>query len=370
MNLDDAIVKAEETLSTPPEEAPAPVAEASPAAETAPEVTETAEAKAERVRDEAGRFAKGKPDEAKGGMRDAQAASALPAKGKGTEVAPPAAPAPLAPVPDKPVKIPQSLRGPAKELAAKLPPEFHPLLDEFHRRDVETTRALNESHQARQFATEVQRSLSPYEGIARASGTDTMTWAGQALQERAAVMSGPPDHAVKVVANAVRMLEQRFGPQALDMINAAMGGQAPQAAPPPVDVNAQVEKALEARISRMQQQQMLTQAQAFVEGLPEDDRAELPTLMPQITGILEAARSAGAKMTYQQAYDQARWAHPEFRQRLIAQAEAEKAQKQTAAAQQAKAAVVSIKSTPAAPVRSATKGIDAAMEQAAQKLGM
>ena len=345
-----------------PEPAPEPVAAA---VETpAPDASSTPTSG--RERDEAGRFTKGstkKPEDAKGGVSEAGKAAAPP-KDAGAVAEPPATPAP-APTPEAPpLKAPQSLKPAAREVFAKAPRE---LQEDLVRLDREIHKTMQDSAQARKLAGEIHRSLSPYEPIARSNGKDVMTWAGEGLQAFAAIQSGTPEVAARVAAQMVATLTARFGDRALEMVNAAMTGQSvPQPQyQAPVDVESQVQKALDARLQQAQMEREAAAAQSFVDSQPEF----LSEVMDDMVAIIESSKARGRKVTYQEAYDRACKLNEEVAGILAQRKAAEGARTATAATQQARQAAVSVKTQPSQAPKADPKSVRGALEAAARHHG-
>jgi hypothetical protein len=315
------------------------------------EPQETAAEAAARARDEKGRFATKPAEKAtekpaaapEGAEKAAKVAAVAPGKPAGA-APPPALAGPPAPE-VAPVKAPQSFKPAVRELAQKLPAEFRPILDEAVRIDNDAKRALNDSAQARQFSQQVQQSLAPYEGIARAAGMDSMAWAGQALQMVAGLYQGPPQHKAALIAQAIAM-----SGASIDDINAAMQGQAPAAhAQPqpqqqPQDVNRLVEQAIQQRVQQARQVKAETAWQEFTGTQPEF----LETVFPDMQEIVSLAERQGRNITYQQAYDRACKLNEEVSGVLAARKTTEATRAQAPTVQRAKVAGASIKATPVA----------------------
>jgi hypothetical protein len=317
-----------ETAPVETEAAPEPV-------ETQPEPQETAAEAAQRARDEKGRFAQ-KPPEAK---------AAAPKPAEPAKPAPAAEAKPLEPKPEPvaSVKAPQSFKPAVRELAQKLPAEFRPILEESLRIDNEAKRALNDSHQARQFATQVQQQLAPYETIARANGTDAMTWAGSALQMVASLYAGTPQQRAQTIANAISMSGAD-----IDAINAVMQGQAPQGHAAPQQQSQDVSRLVQQefqRVAQEAQQQRATNAwEEFQASAPEF----LEDVKDDMRFILEREGAAGRNMTYQQAYDRACKLNEGVSATLEQRKSTAAVRAQAPTVQRAKVAGSSIRATPAA----------------------
>jgi hypothetical protein len=319
-----------EPVETAP--APAPEVEAEePAADT-----RTA---AERARDEQGRFAKAdkKPT--------AKPAEVKPDPAKPAEPVKPAAEVkPLEPKPEPvaPVKAPQSWKPNEREAFAKAPPEVQQAA---LRREAEITRTLNETAEARKTVEQVQRTLAPYETIARANGMDTMQYAGSVMQTAAVLHMGSAQQKAALVA-------QLIGAYGIDVdaVNAVMQGQPPQAhaAPqqPPQDVSRLVQQEFQRRAQAASEAQAAQAWEEFQASSPEF----LADVKEDMRFILEREGAAGRKMTYQQAYDRAVKLNEDVSAILAQRKAAEAAKAQIASTQRTRAAASSVKPTPAAAV--------------------
>ena len=349
--------------------APAPAPEpAAPPPDVAPKAAIGTDAKPEPIgkpRDPStGQYLKAdkKPEAPKQKGDDAAPASGQVKAGGETVAPPPAVAAPPAETaPKPPRKLPADMSATARELASKLPPEFSPLLDEWEKRHKETSRALSESAQARQFAQEVQRSLSPYETIARANGMDAMSWAGQALQTVASLYAGTPQQKAQVIAQAIALSGVD-----VEAINQAM--QNPQAAraaaPQQPDIRSGFRRMWEEQIGQEKSRVAEQQARDFIASEPEF----LQEVAPQMVAILRAAEAAGRPMSYQDAHAQAIWANPEVRAILLQREAAKAATATNAATQRASEAASSIRSTPSTAPAAKPQGLRASLEAAYDEL--
>lgn len=379
---------AQEKLSSAPDETPAePAVEAAPAAETsAPEPAPEKESTAtQRARDEAGRFAAEKADKAAkatkkpagtapgGGVHGAASAAPPAAQGPVDGAAPPAPSIePVSPAATD-LKAPSSLTPLEREAFAKAPKEIQ---EGLVRIDREVRKVMQESAEARRIASQVHQHIGPLEGIARANGMDALSFAGEGAKAMAAVYSGAPAAAVSVIADAISVLNQRTGGQALELLNAALQGQpaptrAPQHTQPPQP--AWDEQRMEAWFGQRQAAQTIREFEAtnpeFLEmDRPFEERSEgARRLWQTMTGI---AQGSGRNMTLEQLRMAAVRADEEFSAVLEQRKAAEAARTRTAATVQARTAAVSIKDQRAAPITAKPKGLDAAMNAAREKLGM
>ena len=356
-----------ETETKSPEQAMGEVydamhAEPAPAVETPPaDAAPSPEASQSRARDEAGRFTKsdkapdaikseaiGKTPEPEAKPATAAKAPEGPGKGAGAEL--PAAPPPE-PVPS--VKAPQAWTAAAREAFAKAPPEVQREVD---RREREITRALSETAQARQFAVEVQRSLQPYESIARSNGTDAMTWAGNALQMVASLYAGTPQQRAQTIAQAIKLSGAD-----LDTINGFLSGQsvAQTSSMPPVDVRGEVERYWQQMEQRREMETNQRAAEEFLANPPEFWNE----VSADVLELIRLDRAKGGNMSPQQAYDRA-IRFNEDAQKVISQRKAaEDAKKRQAEMAASKAAASSVRTQPVGPASPAKKTDRQAMEE-------
>lgn len=179
-------------------------------------------AEGDRPRDEAGKFV------AKPAAQDAPASSpagpVAPGQGVAAAVQPAAPPA---------FKVPQSWKASVRELAAKLPPEFRPILEESARRDREATIALQAKAEAEKGASGWGEVVRPYEAQIRAAGAKPEQYVGNLLQTAHALFYGPGHMKPGVLANII--MQSGVPPQELDaaLVAAMQGqGQRPQQAQP------------------------------------------------------------------------------------------------------------------------------------------
>lgn len=360
MNLDDAMQAASEQLDTIATPEPGPT-ETVTTADVAPEPAPKPEA-----RDEKGRFApkaetpSEKPTAAPKAANGA--APTAPPVGQGKAAGAATLPAPAAEsVPPAPsVKAPQSLTPAAREAFAKADPV---LQAEIAKREKEVSRTLQETAQARHYVQQVQASLAPYETIARANGTDAMTWAGGALQMAASLYAGTPAQKAQTIARAIAISGVD-----LEAINAVLSGQPDpkgQPAQPAPDVRSLVEQQFRA----VQQQYEAKAADQTLATFLATEPEFIDDVWQDMQAVLQAAASQGRNLTLQQAYDRACKLNDDV-QGVVEKRKAAEAQRTaTAATAKARAAAGFPRSQPAAAPAAQPKGIDAAMAAAAKKIG-
>jgi hypothetical protein len=348
----------EEREATPePVSTPEPAAEPVAEVEAAPEPTPEAEkSPLERARDEAGKFAKGSakvvPAVVKPKVEPTEGApEALAAPG--AETPPPAPPVPA-------LKAPQSWKPSVREAWSKVPPEVQ---QEVLRRDAEINRTLQETAEARKGMDQVRQTLAPYESLARANGMDTMKYAGSVLQTAAALSMGSKTQKAHVLATLI----QSYAVD-VDEINAVMQGQAPQGpqqAPQP-DIDSLVDKALQARLHRVESDKAARAWAEFEATAPEF----LNDVKDQMILVLNDVERRGGNMTYPQAYASACKLNEEVAATLSQRKAAQAVRTPGTVTPATRAAASSVRSSPGAPQAPNPKSIHAAMAAAAEKLGM
>ena len=318
-----------------PEPVKEPVVEAAP--ET-PEVEETAEARADRLRDEKGRFAKAE-EEKKAAAAEAKKPAAPPAPvGETPATEKPAAPSP--PV----IKAPQSWKPDAREEWSKLPARVQ---QEVARREGEVQRALQESSEARQGYQKFKEAVSPFEPMIRAEGGETLQ-AVQGLLQTAHMLRTAPPH-IKAAGIAAMVKNFLPGREGLELLDAALSGQAPQGQP--------VQAPQQFRDSRLDP--LLEEIQQARAAKAQQDAADAARQVEEVQGeeffedvrqdmadLIEVARRRGVALTVKDAYNRAVNLHPEI-SRVLSQRAEHAARTPQGATQRARAASSSVKASPA-----------------------
>lgn len=183
-----------------PDPAPAPAPAATPAASAA-DGGKPADAPAAgdgRTRDESGRFI------TKPAAKEAPPPSSAKPSDAGQGAAAGATPPGAAPVAAPALRAPQSWKPAVRELVAKLPAEFHPIIEESLRRDKETSAALQQAAERERGAGEFQQAIGPYEHLLRATGAPPAQAVGNILQQYAALASGTLATKAQVLGSLVR----------------------------------------------------------------------------------------------------------------------------------------------------------------------
>ena len=344
-----------DSLSTAFDEGAEPIEAIAEPVAVAPEPQdgETQEQADERARDEAGRFAKTKPavvvkpTAVKPSVRPA---AVVPTTAKAVL---PGKPSPSSAQPPIEMKAPQSWRGPAKETWGALPEAARV---EVLRREKEITQQLTAAGEDRKYAASIRATMQPYEAQIRAEGSTPEAAIGKLLNTAMALRTSPPAHKAQLVASLI----QDFGVPLQHLVNALSGQQMPTEQPQqqqqfdPAAVAQQVEASLMKRLGASRESALVSkytaETESFLEGramhgLDGNDYGE--QIQNTMADLIETAARRGSTITLEQAYSLAARSHPEVSKVLAQQERAAGATKAQASTQRARAAAVSVRSTPA-----------------------
>jgi len=272
---------------------------------------------------------------ANGGDKPGQSAPAVPPEST------PSAPK----VPE--VKAPQSWKPALREHWAKVPPEIQA---EVVRREREVQSALQEASEAKRTAGAFQQVLSPYMGMIQAEGQDPIKAVAGLLQTAAALRTAPPAHKAALVAQIIT----GYGISTED-INAVLQGQQPAQGQPqapqhfdPEAIARQAEERVRQSFAQQARQHQMRQADNELQAFISSGKAEFFEDVKHIMGsLMAAAHDAKISLTLEDAYAQAVAMSPDLKPVLQQRSESAQRASQVAAAQRAKAAASSIKTTPA-----------------------
>lgn len=298
---------------------------------------ETPEQKAERARDESGRFAK--EPKPKPAAKDVKPAPVVELKPKLEAVPKPAEP--VKAEPSKPVtptiKPPASWRPEVREKWAALPPEVQ---QEVARREREVAVTLQQAAPLKQELEAWQRTLAPHAGMLQAFGGDPRRTIGEVLQAQAVLHYGSPKQKAGLLARLITGYNV-----SIDDLAGELNGTSPvpqQQSPqqfrdPRFDQFLAQAQQFRAQRDAAAKQEAVATWTAFAE---KHEYAE--ELKPLIGSYL----GDGHAPDLETAYDMALHAHPEYRKVVLQRAAAETATAQHAATQEKKSAAVSLKSVP------------------------
>lgn len=351
----------------------------------AAQAVETSESATSRGRDERGQFAT--PSTAKPtpppGKRETPVTkvSQTPAPpGPAEATQPGAEQTPADPPTPKPAeKAPASWKPAAREKWSALPPEARA---EVLRVDREVREVMQRTAADRQYREQVHAIISPFEGMIRAEGGEPLKVVGNLLQTAAALRTAPPAHKAQLVASIIKT----YGVSVEELASALDGaGGQPQAHQQPGYQDPRVDQmfqALQAQASQRAQaqaaeaqravQELETSAE-FLEPLEYGQQAAHGSVRGLMAELLLAANQQGIALSMQDAYTRACWVHPEVSKVMQQRAAAAQAEKAKASTQRAKAAGSSVRSQPAAPVETPSRGkslradLEAAKESLTQR---
>lgn len=368
----DALSEAYDELDTDGEETelevkPAAAAAAAVGEQPAVEEVEQPEGDAaSRERDESGRFApKGKPAAA------AQAApAAAGAQGAAAAAAVGATATPAAPT----LKAPQSWKPAVRELVAKLPPEFRPIVEESLRRERETSLALQQRAEADKTAGMFTDAVRPYETLIRASGQQPHQYVGTLLQTAHNLLYGPAGAKPDLLADLI--MQAGVPPDQLDRaLVARMTGQR-QAAP-----QGQQQQFSDPRVDKLLQQLDAAKSERTTSQAAEADQTAeqfaashefFEDVRDDMANILDVWAKGGKKQVTQaemeRAYELACNLNESVSTVLGGRKAASSVQTARAATAKAKAASSSIRSQPTAAAAAQPAGRRAALEAAYEDL--
>jgi hypothetical protein len=271
----------------------------------------------------------------------------------------------------QPDRAPQAWRPETREHWGQLP---EPVRAEIQRREVEVQRTLQESSEARKAYDAVMRTIQPYEAFIKAENSNPLQAIDNLMSTAARLRTGTAPELAQLVAGIVNQFGTgRFGNQFIELLDGALAGQTPRVDPQ----QAALEQALNQRLAPVQQmltqfqqaqlaqQQMVTQkAQSEVGQFLQ--RAEFgEDVREEMADLLETAQRRGQELSLVDAYKKACMLNDRVRSVLQGRAKSRGAQTQTAVAQRARQAAVSVTgAAPAGALRQDPTDVRSAIEAA------
>jgi hypothetical protein len=268
-------------------------------------------------------------------------------------------------------RAPQAWRPETREHWGQLP---EPVRAEIQRREVEVQRTLQESSEARKAYDAVMRTIQPYEAFIKAENSNPLQAIDNLMSTAARLRTGTAPELAQLVAGIVNQFGTgRFGNQFIELLDGALAGQTPRVDPQ----QAALEQALNQRLAPVQQmltqfqqaqlaqQQMVTQkAQSEVGQFLQ--RAEFgEDVREEMADLLETAQRRGQELSLVDAYKKACMLNDRVRSVLQGRAKSRGAQNQTAVAQRARQAAVSVTgAAPAGALRQDPTDVRSAIEAA------
>lgn len=353
---------AEETpeVPEPVEAAPEEPAEEL-AEESEPHQEETQEEKAQRARDEAGRFAKAP----KAAPAEAPAAAKPPPAAKpGTAAVPPAGQpqAPAAPAP----KPPASWKPQEREHWGKLPPEVQQAVS---RREREAAVALQQAAEKSKGFEAFASVAAPFENHFRARGTNSVAMAQSLFQTAYKLETGTPVERAQLLASMVQNVLP--GREGLELLDQVLSGQSPRAGQGPQQQQLnpealahQVRQQVLQHLQTQQQQVLAEQGRQSVAAFEASQPEFYEDVRPLMAAMMRTYADQGLELTIQQAYDAACRAHPDVSVQLQ-QRQQTQANTRRVSTQRARAAASSVRSEPGGPLKPTRNGTDTEADVAA-----
>ena len=268
-------------------------------------------------------------------------------------------------------RAPQAWRPETREHWGQLP---EPVRAEIQRREVEVQRTLQESAEARKAYDAVMRTIQPYEAFIKAENSNPLQAIDNLMSTAARLRTGTAPELAQMVAGIVNQFGVgRFGQGFIQALDSALAGQAPQVDPQ----QAAIDQVLNQRLAPVQQmltqfqqaqlaqQQMVTQkAQSEVTQFLQ--RAEFgEDVREEMADLLETAQRRGQELSLVDAYKKACMLNDRVRSVLQGRAKSRGAQTQTAVAQKARQAAVSVTgAAPAGALRQDATDVRSAIEAA------
>jgi hypothetical protein len=249
------------------------------------------------------------------------------------------------------------------------------------RRENEIQQALYQSSSARKFAEEFGRTIQPYMQFIEAENATPIQAVQNLMQTAALLRTATPVHKANLVADLVRNFNIPL--EALDSaLTARLQGRSPQQDPlaPVAQIIDQklapFQQLMQGLTQRQQQlaEQQDIEAQQTVEQFVADPQNEFAADLSQdMADILEFAAGRGIKLSLQDAYQRATLLHPQIAELMAQRKVGQVAAQQTAAAQNARNAAVSVSGSgaPSASSNSGESGDDvrSALVASLQDLG-
>lgn len=242
-------------------------------------------------------------------------------------------------------RAPQSWKPTTRAQWDKLPPEVR---KEVNRRELETTRVLNDSSNARKLAQEVEQAAQPFMARLQSLGATPVAAMAELLKADHILSSAPKAQKAQYMAKMIA----DYGVDIEDLDN-ALAGNVKQSMDPQVQINAQVERLLQERMQPYQQllererQREIAESQglyATVEQMARDPRFPyFNDLRETMADVIDLAAKRGRQMSLEEAYNKAAMLDPEISGLVSKTQNVSRANSQ---AQRAKAASVSVGGAP------------------------
>ncbi len=266
--------------------------------------------------------------------------------------------------PDPFAKAPQSWKPGAREAWGQLPPDVR---QEVYRRERESARVMQETHQSRQVHTYVDQLAQQFAPALQAEGVDVLTATQNLMNLASRLRFGPPQEKAALAAQIIRSYGVDINALAAALDGAAQSVTATKQQgmyqDPRVDqLMAELNQAKQQR-----QQQIAATATNEVESFGSD-KEFFEDVREDMADMLEVAAKRGIDLSLEQAYERACSIHPDIGKVLAARGATGQARTGKRSTQQARHAASSVRGTPSGestPVAgdNLRSEIEAAMEQ-------
>lgn len=252
------------------------------------------------------------------------------------------------PAEESPYKAPVSWRPERRESFASLPREVQ---EEVTRRETEMSRFVEQTSQARNYATAINNELAPFQAMIRAEGGNDVTAVRSLLQTAYHLRTANPQAKAQMVAQMI--LQHGIDPNLLDQSLAAalQGRQAQPQNDPTMSYVQQQLKPIQDFFGQLQQRQqqveqdLSRQVQTDLATFAADPKNEFYADVSPIMGdILATATANGMQMSLQDAYTRATLAHPSISTIVMNRQMSQRGAQQTAATRRARNASASLPS--------------------------
>jgi hypothetical protein len=202
-------------------------------------------------------------------------------------------------------RAPESWKPVAKESWAKLPPEVR---EEVARREREIVMTLQNTSGARRLAEQFASTVSPFEMMIQAEGTDPLTAVRELLGQSAILRIGTPVQKATLVANVIK----RFGVPIKDLDALLVGDTVP-------DEDSKIAQIIQAQLAPVRQfmstiEGVRTQRARQVDGTIDTEIEAFAKdttnefffdVKNDMADIMELAAKQGRSVSLKQAYDKA-----------------------------------------------------------------
>jgi len=231
---------------------------------------------------------------------------------------------------------------------------------EVHKREMEISRVLQETTQARQQVQEIQQVVSPFMARIQAAGISPTQAIGELLKADYTLATAPKAQRAQYMARLISEYDIDISELDSAIVAARQGGQQHQqsAQPQGIDpnqINALVQQQLNQALAPFYQQRQQQDRQVQQEAVATVEQLSLDPKYPyfdevrqEMADLIEVASRRGVELSIKDAYDRAVAVNPMVREQVARQSVTQQANQSHLQAQRAKAASSSVTGSPAA----------------------